>query len=669
MGRRHKKRKTEKRAHEVSVLPPAVVADKPDKPALKLVLKVGSALAELSAQGNDGGAYFGESSDAEVRHSEKKKKKKKKSEKSKEKDRNLTEEDKKRRKEEKRRKRELEQGDEHQESLRCSSAKRCALEDPINPSVPLPCAKAADTHQTPLQHLLDHLLQNLQRKDPNGFFAFPVTDVIAPGYSMIIKNPMDFSTMRHKIDSQEYKSVTEFKSNFKLMCDNAMIYNRPETIYYKAAKRLLHTGFRMMSKEKLLGLRNSLGFLQEIDGNTQAVLLGEEPESLPIGSPTHDFSLKPHELLQKRFSKANKEIPECLLDNEGDGEACSFTDSTAGEHVLALVEHAADEAQDRLARIKPNSKIGFLRQDEDGTTTLGIVNRANPEAIEGEEYHVTLGMLMSKLQTGTSCLQGFKEDKRNRIDPITYLSYGPFSSFAPQYDSTFANLGKNESDLLYSTYGDESSLQYALSIQEYVRGCGDYTTRMVDNLLDILTHGQHSKSHIELEEIREGIHENGASTKTSTLQNVAARQCSTPNVNGDSSNSLPENFSNEVDGGNLLVGGAGEQMFQKRLNETGRLLRDLHNTQSKRLSVRPPSNLACCPGPTEAEMQLGNVTENLKTMTSQVSPGHVVSIMAVRNALGVGLRVADITASQEAPRVSPDSCTSSHVLAGSGAVG
>lgn len=32
------------------------------------------------------------------------------------------------------------------------------------------------------------------------------------------------------------------------MCDNAMVYNRPETVYYKAAKKLLHTGFKMMSK-------------------------------------------------------------------------------------------------------------------------------------------------------------------------------------------------------------------------------------------------------------------------------------------------------------------------------------------------------------------------------------------------------------------------------------
>lgn len=32
------------------------------------------------------------------------------------------------------------------------------------------------------------------------------------------------------------------------MCDNAMVYNGPETVYYKAAKKLLHTGFKMMSK-------------------------------------------------------------------------------------------------------------------------------------------------------------------------------------------------------------------------------------------------------------------------------------------------------------------------------------------------------------------------------------------------------------------------------------
>ena len=50
--------------------------------------------------------------------------------------------------------------------------------------------------------------------------------------------------------------------------------------------------------------------------------------------------------------------------------------------------------------------------------------------------------------------------------PVNYLNYGPFSSHAPLYDSSFANVSKDESDLLLSTYGDESGAQYA---QRFVR--------------------------------------------------------------------------------------------------------------------------------------------------------------------------------------------------------
>lgn len=51
----------------------------------------------------------------------------------------------------------------------------------------------------------------LHRKDPSSFFSFPVTDFIAPGYSMIIKNPMDFSTMKEKIKNNGYQSIEELK--------------------------------------------------------------------------------------------------------------------------------------------------------------------------------------------------------------------------------------------------------------------------------------------------------------------------------------------------------------------------------------------------------------------------------------------------------------------------
>lgn len=61
----------------------------------------------------------------------------------------------------------------------------------------------------------------LHRKDPSAFFSFPVTDFIAPGYSMIIKHPMDFSTMKEKIKNNDYQSIEELKviviSNFILL--------------------------------------------------------------------------------------------------------------------------------------------------------------------------------------------------------------------------------------------------------------------------------------------------------------------------------------------------------------------------------------------------------------------------------------------------------------------
>ena len=40
---------------------------------------------------------------------------------------------------------------------------------------------------------------------------------------------------------------------------------------------------------------------------------------------------------------------------------------------------------------------------------------------------------------------------------VLYLNYGPYSSYAPHYDSTFANISKDDSDLIYSTYGEDDS--------------------------------------------------------------------------------------------------------------------------------------------------------------------------------------------------------------------
>jgi len=42
------------------------------------------------------------------------------------------------------------------------------------------------------------------------------------------------------------------------------------------------------------------------------------------------------------------------------------------------------------------------------------------------------------------------------LSTVTYVNYGPFTSFAPTYDSSFANISKEDSDLVSSLYGEEA---------------------------------------------------------------------------------------------------------------------------------------------------------------------------------------------------------------------
>jgi hypothetical protein len=62
-----------------------------------------------------------------------------------------------------------------------------------------------------LNECLNHLHKNVSRKDKDEIFQFPVTDDIAPGYSLIIRNPMDLSTMKKKIDKGLYKNILEYR--------------------------------------------------------------------------------------------------------------------------------------------------------------------------------------------------------------------------------------------------------------------------------------------------------------------------------------------------------------------------------------------------------------------------------------------------------------------------
>ncbi|TMW62917.1 hypothetical protein Poli38472_005535 [Pythium oligandrum] len=69
-------------------------------------------------------------------------------------------------------------------------------------------------------------------------FHEPVDTAVVVDYLDYIKEPVDLSLIQKRIESGHYLSKAEFKNDLDKMCANCMVYNTPDTNYYKAAKDL-----------------------------------------------------------------------------------------------------------------------------------------------------------------------------------------------------------------------------------------------------------------------------------------------------------------------------------------------------------------------------------------------------------------------------------------------
>nr|XP_003461625.1 bromodomain-containing protein 1 isoform X5 [Cavia porcellus] len=101
---------------------------------------------------------------------------------------------------------------------------------------------AMELRLTPLTVLLRSVLEQLQDKDPAKIFAQPVSLKEVPDYLDHIKHPMDFATMRKRLEAQGYRNLRAFEEDFTLIVDNCMKYNAKDTVFYRAAVRLRDQG-------------------------------------------------------------------------------------------------------------------------------------------------------------------------------------------------------------------------------------------------------------------------------------------------------------------------------------------------------------------------------------------------------------------------------------------
>ncbi|XP_071585571.1 bromodomain adjacent to zinc finger domain protein 2A [Heliangelus exortis] len=82
------------------------------------------------------------------------------------------------------------------------------------------------------------ILMEMESHEDAWPFLEPVNPRLVPGYRRIIKNPMDFSTMRTRLLRGGYSSSEEFAADAMLVFDNCQIFNEDESAVGKAGRAM-----------------------------------------------------------------------------------------------------------------------------------------------------------------------------------------------------------------------------------------------------------------------------------------------------------------------------------------------------------------------------------------------------------------------------------------------
>ncbi|XP_077025322.1 bromodomain-containing protein 1 isoform X3 [Tamandua tetradactyla] len=160
---------------------------------------------------------------------------------------------------------------------------------------------AMELRLTPFTVLLRSVLDQLQEKDPARIFAQPVSLKEVPDYLEHIQHPMDFATMRQRLEAQGYQSLAEFEADFSLIVHNCMKYNAKDTVFYRAAVRLRDQGGAVLRQARRHV--DSIGF-EEATGM-------HLPER-PVAAPLPPFSWEDVDRLLDPASRAHMPLEDQL---------------------------------------------------------------------------------------------------------------------------------------------------------------------------------------------------------------------------------------------------------------------------------------------------------------------------------------------------------------------
>ncbi|KAG2106222.1 uncharacterized protein F5147DRAFT_701500 [Suillus discolor] len=138
----------------------------------------------------------------------------------------------------------------------------------------------------PLKEVLAKLIGQLKKKDDYAFFISPVDPSRVQGYAEMIKHPMDLGTMSTKVARGKYRSLEEFTTDFRLVVNNAKIFNPPGTIYHTEAERLEAWGLDHIAKASAHVIEYETDWNIDVEQDEDAALnIDEDDDHITASTP------------------------------------------------------------------------------------------------------------------------------------------------------------------------------------------------------------------------------------------------------------------------------------------------------------------------------------------------------------------------------------------------
>uniref|UniRef100_A0A674MBF3 histone acetyltransferase n=1 Tax=Takifugu rubripes TaxID=31033 RepID=A0A674MBF3_TAKRU len=146
-----------------------------------------------------------------------------------------------------------------------------------------------------LRQALMPTLESLYRQDPESLpFRQPVDPLLLgiPDYFDIVKNPIDLSTIKRKLDTSQYQEPWQYVDDVWLMFNNAWLYNRKTSRVYKYCSKLAEV-FESEIDPVMQGLGYCCGRKYEFSPQTLCCY-GKQLCTIPTGGTYYSYQNRYH---------------------------------------------------------------------------------------------------------------------------------------------------------------------------------------------------------------------------------------------------------------------------------------------------------------------------------------------------------------------------------------